>query len=171
MDLRIGNGTLDPGNGLSVNLVRTNDDVLDDGAGFALGPDGLDAPEEGCKTGLSVCFDTQDNGSGDIVGISVRLDNGILTNVAFPVPNGVCGDTASLQTGPYDAANPGSPDSLCWARLVIRLETNQNLTITYKSAVVISNLPTAFSPSPLRLVLAAHTATATECIMWTIFHL
>lgn len=149
VDVRIGDGTANPADGFSINYARAGDPVLTTGAGFASG-----AAEEGTATGLGISFDTYDNGGGDVVGISVRVDGTIVYSKAYPTRNGQIGDLSSLQTGPQGA---GDFSSLAWEPFAVKLATDGKLTITYKSDIVVSNLQTAFFPSAGRMVFAART--------------
>ena len=108
-DLRIGGGPQPPADGFSINYIRVNDpifawldanpggDPLDVGPGVLAGDTGEHAlPEEGTRTGLSIGFDTWQNGNlvdannvavpsyNDVAGISVRVDG--MPIVQFPVP-------------------------------------------------------------------------------------
>jgi hypothetical protein len=163
MDVRIGNGTAQPADGFSVNYARAGDPVLvlANGNGFAASPTGeANLPEEGTQTGLAVGFDSWFSGGADVIGISVRVDNVILTNVAKPTLNGACGDLTSLQTGPVDGT--GSPDVLCWQPFTVNLDEDGTLDITYKGAIVTTNFPTSYFPSAGRLVFAGRTGGANQ---------
>ena len=163
MDVRIGGGNTTPADGFSVDYVRASDPVLVDPAsmnGWASNPGGeANLPEEGSTTGLGIGFDAYDSGSGDIIGISVRLDNTLIASYPLPNQNTTCEDQNSLQTGPIDAANPGSPDLLCWQPFSVDLADTGKLVIKYKGREITpaGGLQTTFIPSPGRLVLVART--------------
>ena len=163
MDVRIGNGTASPADGFSINYARNNDPiVLGNGTGnFASSPAGeANLPEEGTQTGLAIGFDAWLSGGatgGDVIGITVRIDNVIVTNIAMGTLNGSCTDTTSLQTGPRDTANIGSTDPLCWAPVRVNLDDDGTLDISYKTRIILTNFQTAFFPSPGRLVFAGRT--------------
>ena len=92
-----------------------------------------------------------------MIGITVRIDNVIVTNIAMGTLNGSCTDTTSLQTGPRDTANIGSTDPLCWAPVRVNLDDDGTLDISYKTRIILTNFQTAFFPSPGRLVFAGRT--------------
>jgi hypothetical protein len=98
----------------------------------------------------------------DIEGISVRVDNKVATQVAMPTRNGACDDITSLQTGPYDPNNPGSPDGLCWQPLSVVLGEDGKLTVTWKGAKLLDGYQTTYSPSPGRLVFGGRTGGCNE---------
>lgn len=174
MDVRIGGGTATPADGFSVNYVRANDPVLNDPInGWASGWNGeANLPEEGSTTGLAIGFDAYDSGgdgSGvwpqdDIIGISVRLDNVVLAQYRFPVINGECTATNSLQTGPLDPNSPGQPTLLCWQPFSVSLSENGKLVIRYKNVDVTpaGGLTVNFVPSPGRLVFVARTGSLNQ---------
>jgi hypothetical protein len=155
MDVRVGAGSDSPADGFSVNFARTGDPVLDGGDGFAATPAGEEnLPEEGTTTGLAVCFDAWQSGEGDVVGLTVRADNVIVTNIPMPVLNGACSDAKSIQTGPNDKGLAG----LCWQPVVIEWTTNQMLNVSYKGSNLIKNLELpSFKPSAGRFILAGRT--------------
>ena len=163
MDVRIGGGTDTPADGFSVNYVRANDPVITSGDplnNWATGLNGeANLPEEGSTTGLGIGFDAYDSGGGDVIGISVRVDNVLVAQYPLPTKNGAAGDTTSLQTGPIDAANPGSADLLAWEPFSVDLSETGKLVIKYKGVEITpaGGLQTTYAPSPGRLVLVART--------------
>lgn len=172
-DLRIGGGTENPADGFSLNYARSSDPVIADinnggsGSGFAASPGGeANLPEEGTQTGLGIGFDTWDSGSGDVVGISVRVDNIIVASKAYPTRHGSVTDTTSLQTGPRDATTPDDPyvqlPLLGWAPLKVDLKVDGKLSIYYKNSPVVENLQTTFVPSAGRLIFSGRTGDARE---------
>ena len=182
MDVRIGGGTDSPADGISINYVRAGDPVLADPLnGWATGPNGeADLPEEGATTGLGIGFDAWYSGgdgswnnnrvsgsttlTDDVIGMSVRLDNTLIYQYAMPTLNGACDDTTSLQTGPQDANNAGSPDLLCWKPLSATLAEDGTLKVSYKGAEITppGGLHTTFAPSPGRLVFVGRTGGANQ---------
>jgi hypothetical protein len=163
MDIRTGGGTASPADGFSVNYARLGDPVIETGDGFAASPGGeANLPEEGTTTGLGIGFDTWDSGSGDVIGISVRVDNELIAQYPFPTLNGALDDLTSLQTGPR--VEEDDPEArlaaLGWAPFSVELKEDGKLSIHYKNAPVVEDLQTAFFPSPGRLVLAARTGGA-----------
>ncbi len=152
-DLRIGAGTTPPADGFSLNYARGDDPVIlnNDGTGFAASPGGeANLPEEGTQTGLAICFDAWDSGSGDVIGLTVRVDNVIRTNFPLPTLNGLCADPTSMQTGTNDLGVAG----LCWQPLYAELTTSGLLNVAYKGVSLLTNYAVSFSPSPGRLIFA-----------------
>lgn len=142
-DLRVGGGTDRPADGFSFNFARPNDPVFSGGE-FAASPGGeANLPEEGTQTGLAIGFDEWDSGGGDVVGMSIRVDNELVEQIAFPTLNGAVDDITSLQTGPaaVDASELG------WARLEIDVTgamdgnfVGSTVQISYKGSEVFNNV-------------------------------
>lgn len=155
MDVRIGGGSDQPADGFSISFARTTDPVIDGGDGFAASPSGEEnLPEEGTTTGLSVCFDAWNSGEGDVVGVTIRVNNTIVTNIPMPVLNGACTDPKSIQTG----SNKNGVAGLCWQPVSIELTTDPLLNVSYKGAALIKNLPLpSFGAGTGRFVLAGRT--------------
>jgi hypothetical protein len=164
--VRIGNGTSIPADGFSIAYANSDDPVLT-GGNFAEGPDGgLNEPEEGTTTGISVGFDTFASGGSapwppdqltnigpDIVGIDVRVAGMLILQYPMPTLNGSVTDPTSIQTGPYDGT--GNPDILGWAHLIVSLNTSGELNIHYKGAQILTNYATGYVPAaPGQFVLA-----------------
>jgi hypothetical protein len=171
-DLRIGNGTADPADGFSINYARANDPVVTTGTGWASNP-GCEAnlPEEGTTTGIAIGFDAWQSGSGtgcstvgaDVIGISIRIDNVLVSQFPLPTKNGACTDATSLQTGPRDTANPGGYEGLCWAPLKVDLSPANALNVWWKGKQILTNYQaTGYFPSPGRLVFAGRTGDANQ---------
>ncbi len=158
MDIRVGRfDAVQPADGFSINYARANDPVIvhGDGTGYAASPTGeADLEEEGTTTGLAVTFDSWFSGGADVVGITVRVDNTIVTNIPMPVAGGGCTNLQSIQTGDTNAL---STADLCWTKLIVQLTTNGLLNLQYKGATFLNNFPTTFSPSAGRLILAGRT--------------
>ena len=162
-DLRTGGGTGDPADGYSVSFARESDPVVTSGTGFAASPGGEgNLPEEGTTTGISVGLDEWDSGSGDVIGLSVRVDNALVNQTALSVKNGEATDTSSLQTGP--AGRPIDGDfnvaDHTFVNLTIALEPDGTLDVSYKGRKVLDNFQTTFFPSRGRLVFAGRTGGA-----------
>ncbi|HTI70772.1 MAG TPA: PA14 domain-containing protein [Candidatus Limnocylindria bacterium] len=192
MDVRVGGGTDSPADGISINYCRASDPVLVSAAdieaagttadnlpaGWAGSVNGgeTNLPEEGATTGLGIGFDAWYSGgdgsratnphtlTDDVIGISVRLDGTLIYQSALPTLNGACTDVTSLQTGPQDPDNPGSPGLLCWQPLNVDLSEDGTLIIKYKNVEVTpaGGLHTTFAPSPGRLVLVGRTGGANQ---------
>ncbi|PYK98318.1 MAG: hypothetical protein DME19_12980 [Verrucomicrobia bacterium] len=164
--VKIGDGTGTPADGISIAYVRANDPILTNPtggwSGIQVGPGVGGAMEEGSTTGISVGFDSYNNGSGDVEGLDIRVDGQLVLLNPMPTLNGTCGDPASIQTGPIDPNNPGSGDLLCWAPLSVVLDTNGVLNVSYKNTLILSNYQTAYFPSPGRLVMGARTGGLNE---------
>jgi hypothetical protein len=183
-DVRIGNGSLRPADGISINYVRAYDPLLKDISGggdpstdgnvWATGPNGEEnLPEEGTQTGISIGFDTWESGGSppyygeadqsvgpDIVGIYVRVDGNLELQFPMPTLNGACDDPTSIQTGWTGTGGP--PYFLCWAHLKLVLDTNAMLSVQWKNTLIITNFQTSYKPAPGRLVLGGRTAAGWE---------
>ena len=157
-DVRIGAGTASPADGFSLNYASADDPIVVDPAGgaWSTNPGGEASGalvEEGCQKGLNITFDAWDSGSGDVIGMTIKVDPGlvagagIITNIAMPVLNGDCTNIQSLQTGPTNGLS-----SLCWAPVYVDLTLDGKLTVAYKNQVLLTNFPVKFTPRPGRLV-------------------
>ncbi|MFM8880285.1 MAG: PA14 domain-containing protein, partial [Verrucomicrobiota bacterium] len=92
-DLRIGGGTGRPADGFSLNYVRANDPLATDGSPYAGTGNETNLPEEGSLTGLGIGFDTWQSGDHpggitDVVGISVRVEGALITQLPVPLRPG-----------------------------------------------------------------------------------
>ncbi len=176
-DLRIGNGSGDPADGFSISYARAGDPALvagdnyptqnpaTDGNIFASSPAcEANLPEEGTKTGIAIGFDAWKSDAGsacsqagdDIIGVSIRIDNTLVSQFPCPVKNGSCTDANSLQTGPIDANSQYG--SLCWAHLKVDLDVTGKLNVFWKGKQILTNYVAAgYYPSPGRLVFAGRT--------------
>ena len=163
-DLKVGDGTADPADGFSVNYARANDPVITthDGNGFAGINTESNLPEEGTQTGLGIGFDSWNSGGVDAIGISVRVDNTVLTQIPMPTKNGAPTDATSLQTGPRDTTTPGSGSLLTWQPLKLQLTEDAKLNIWWKGTQIVTNLQTTYFPSKGRLVFAGRTGGSYE---------
>jgi hypothetical protein len=171
MDARVGDGSPEPGQGFSINCVRPFDpsiaNIASGGAGvwpYLGNPNDRNMPEEGATTGLGIGFDSAYSGSGDVIGISVRVDNVLLAQFPIPTLNGAVDDPTSLQTGPRSPDNPGSGDLLGWAKCTVSLDANGVLNVYWKGARVVTNYQTGFIPGVCRWILAGRTGAANEII-------
>ena len=106
---RIGGGTRHPADGFSVNYARPDDPVFEDGSSWAE----IAAhrfPEEGTQTGLAVGFDEWDaNEPWDVPGISIRHNDVVLKQFAYPEFNAGAKSQTSIQTGPSETELPLGP--------------------------------------------------------------
>lgn len=99
-DLRIGGGTARPADGFSLNFVSSTDPMIinaENGTASSTSDyAGTDTegslPEEGGRTGLGIGFDTWQSdpisGVQDVVGISIRVDGVLLTQLPVPLRPG-----------------------------------------------------------------------------------
>jgi len=157
-DLRVGGGTDSPADGFSFSLVRPDDPVVTagDGNGFAAAPAGeQNLPEEGTQTGISVGFDEWFSGDGDVIGLSVRVDNELVSQVELPTKNGEPNDLTSLQTGP----NIDGLNFLSWMPFEIDLNSAGNLKVSYKGNLFVDE-QLDVEPFAGRLVFAGRTGGA-----------
>ena len=163
-DLRTGGGTGRPADGYSINFARLGDPVLVAGNVFAGSPNGNESslPEEGTRTGISVCLDQWDSGAGDVVGITVRVDGAIVFNKPYPTSNGAVGDLTSLETGPAGQPVDANFDvpALGWAHLHINVTKSGALTVSYKGEEIMTDFASGFFPSAGNLVFAGRTGGA-----------
>jgi Concanavalin A-like lectin/glucanases superfamily len=153
-DVRIGAGNATPADGFSLNFARDTDPAIFTDT-FGAGPDNNppSGQEEGTTTGLVISFDSYQNSSSDTIGLTIKVDNNVITNFPMPVLNGGCTNANSLQTGPATTL----VSDLCWQPLNILLQTNGLLNVRYKNVTLLTNFPTQFAPSPGRLIFAGRT--------------
>lgn len=170
-DARVGDGSSEPGQGFSINCARPFDPSIVNIAGSGAGvwpylgnPNDRNMPEEGATTGLGIGFDCAYSGSGDVIGISIRVDNVLLAQFPVPTLNGAVDDPTSLQTGPGSLENPGSGELLGWARCTVSLNEDGVLNVLWKGAPVVVNFQTGFAPGVCRWILAGRTSAAHEII-------
>lgn len=172
IDCRIGGGGTNPADGFSINFARKdetyNDTVITTGTPYAgvnnVGHTEADRHEEGTITGLGIGFDAYFSGGEDKIGISVRVDNQLLTQVELKELNKAASDPLypqSLQTGPR-LADPATAAervaALGWARFEVALDPSTGrLDIWWKGVKVVDQLETNFLPSAGRLVFGART--------------
>lgn len=170
-DLRIGGGTDSPADGFSINFARLNDPVVETGTGFAASPGNEgNLPEEGTTTGLAIGFDSWNSGSGDIIGLSIRVDNVLLSQIPMPVLNGSLENAQSLQTGSQnpnrDDFNPDEPSwkLLGWAPLKVVLKDDGKVEVNWKNTLITpeGGIQTTFFPSRGRIVFAGRTGGANQ---------
>jgi len=101
-----------------------------------------------------VTFDSWYSGGSDVIGITIKVDNNIVTNISMPLAHGGCTNLQSIQTGDINAV---TADDLCWTKLIAQLTTNGQLNLSYKGVAFLTNFPTTFNPSAGRLILAGRT--------------
>jgi hypothetical protein len=158
-DMRIGAGSGSPADGFSICFARADDPLLinNNGSGWAASLCGeADLPEEGTQTGLAVCFDAWNSDCGDVIGLTIRVDNAIVTNISLPYANLAPSNpnfASSLQTGPNNAGLAG----LTWQPLSVEYTTNGLLSVAYKGVTLLTNCITPFSPTVGRLILGGRT--------------
>lgn len=172
VDLRTGGGTTDPADGYSINYARSGDGSLDndgnpDGNDWASSPTGEgNLPEEGVKSGLSICLDEWFSGGADVIGITVRSDNAIIFNKGYATKNGAADDRSSLQTGP--ASRPTNPEDGSagvpfdvadhgWAHLMAQVTVDGKVTVEFKGERILDGFATPYGPSAGRIVFAGRT--------------
>ncbi|MGH7972772.1 MAG: hypothetical protein ACREIC_29000, partial [Limisphaerales bacterium] len=156
-----------------------------DDAATTTNPAGSGDLENGTKTGVAICFDAwagnwlPDTGAGgvpgaDTEGIEVRVDDHTLTQIDMSADrnggcslgttndisacsNNVCGDFNTEQTGPW-INDGGSPTPLCWAPLDVELDTNKQVTVTWKGHVFLDHYQlSSYSSHRGRLILMGRT--------------
>jgi len=114
VDLRIGGGTANPADGFSINYVRGGDELLsnaDQGidptyVNFSGAGNEGSLPEEGSRTGLGIGYDTWQSGDHpggitDVVGISVRVDGALITQLPVPLRPGNTWPGGTFDAAPY----------------------------------------------------------------------
>src|SRR5262249_2341251 len=105
-------------------------------------------PEDGAATGLSVCIDTYNNGTGD-AGLDIKW-NGVTLN-HLPVGPGVNG--------------AGSPPQLALAAFVntsVEVDTAGNVTFTYDGLSISAQIPAFAGITANQYVFAGRTGNANE---------
>ena len=159
--LRTGGGTESPADGYSISFARPDDPIVlgggtGDFAGWGAEPS---LPEEGTRTGVSVGLDEWDSGGGDVVGISVRVDNTLINQTPLTVRNGSATDTNSLQTGPANVPLDENFDvpGHQFVELKIKMDADATLDVTFKGRKILDNFQTTWFPSPGRIVFAGRT--------------
>ena len=187
--LRIGNGTESPADGFSINYARASDPTFTKNANGDYQPGGWSGtvnepgstgpgdmaglPEEGTVTGLAIGFDCWNSNSAlwpadlnpginDVIGISVRVDNKVVAQVALPTLNGACDDNTSLQTGPRSDWGPDDWTVLCWQPFKVQLTEDKKLSVWWKGRAIVENLAVEFYPSAGRLVFGGRTGGANQ---------
>ena len=185
-DLRVGNPQQveRAADGFSINFARSNDPVFENHAASDFATSG--AVETGTRTGIAISFDTWSGNTlpdgADIEGIIVRVDNKTVLRQPMPTRNGACDDPTSLQTGPRntpywedpetgakalgtlpDAAFvPASWTNLCWQHLIVDVDDQAKLSVTFKGKKLLDKFQTTFFPSAGGIVLAGRTGNADE---------
>jgi len=161
MKVRIGGGTGRPADGLSVSFADASDTVVGGGT----------VGEEGTATGLSVNFDTWDNGNGDGPAIDVKVDGVIIGHKRFagdgsagpycaPVERDGTGNPISLETDPAGTPAPGS-----WVDFEMNLSSCGALTVKFKGLEIFKDVLTGYAATrahPGRFVIGARTGAATD---------
>jgi hypothetical protein len=154
--VRIGGGTGQPADGMSISFCDASDGIV---GGGALG-------EEGTASGLSVNLDTWDNGNGDGPAMDIKLNGVIVAHKRFsgigspgpycaPVEKDGAGNPLSLET---DAA--GTPDPGTFVDLEITLSPCGAVSVKYKGIQIFQDVVTGYSPRAGRFVFGARTGGA-----------
>jgi hypothetical protein len=170
-----------------------------DDAATCLSATGSGDLENGTKTGVSILFDAwagnwwADTGTGgvpgpDSEGIAVRVDdktlykldmsgdrNGNCTQSTTPdvttCQAAACSDFGTMQTGPW-ANDGGLLDMLCWAPLIVELDTNKQVTVTWKGHVMLDHFQLSqYNPHRGRLVLMGRTGGNNQNVNFDNIHL
>jgi hypothetical protein len=174
VDVRLGDGTDTPADGFSINYARSDDpaiaSIIGGGTGVWAGTTDIGGtedslPEEGTRTGLAIGFDTWgtpggSNGTGDVRGISIRVDSVLIHQEPLPTVGTAVSptDPTSLVTGPHSSeANRGTGENLTWQPLTVSLKEDGKLTVTWKGTTILEDFETGFFPSPGRLVFGGRT--------------
>ena len=112
--LRIGGGTATPADGFGFHFSPTL-------------PNGTFNATEAWSNGLSICFDTYNNGAGDNNGAAVDVwwNSNLVSRVMMQASQGSAG------TNFFD--------------VVIKMETNGNLTVSYNGTNIFTSLATSFT--------------------------
>jgi hypothetical protein len=175
-DLRVGNPTgARAADGFAVSFARSSDPLVAEGALSNTANYAGGIPEGGSTTGIAACFDTWAGNNlpdgADIEGIIVRVDNVTVLRQALATRNGTCDDATSLQTGPRDPDfwtgggdpyDPASWATLCWQKLVIDLNAEGKLTVSWKGHTILDNFQTAYFPTPGQIILSGRTGDENE---------
>ena len=92
------------------------------------------------------------SGGGDVVGISVRVDNTLINQTPLTVRNGTATDTNSLQTGPAGVPVDDNFDVAghSFVELKIKMDADATLDVTFKGRKILDNFQTSWFPSPGR---------------------
>jgi hypothetical protein len=154
-DVRIGAGNSTPADGFSINFARDTDPAIFADS-FGSGPNNnpANAQEEGTTTGLVISFDAFQNGTAaDVIGLTIKVDNNVITNIPLSALNGGCTNLNSLQTGPLTT----NVTDLCWVPLSVGLQVNGQLAVSYKNTILLTNFQTQFTPSAGRLIFSGRT--------------
>lgn len=142
VDLRIGGGTANPADGFSINYVRGGDELLanaDNGIdpsfqNFAGAGSEGSLPEEGSRTGLGIGYDTWQSGDHpggvtDVVGISIRVDGALITQLPVPLRPGNTWPGGTFDAVPYrnlPASDANYPASMQTGALNTTDDLNQD---------------------------------------------
>jgi hypothetical protein len=146
LKLRMGGGTVGGtiADGFSFNLTSPDDPDLV--SGTAVG-------EEGTTTGLVIALDTFDNGS-EAPALDVKLDNVLIARARAVGPSTLLDPIfADAQGRGLVLDTPG----VDWADLVINLNADGALTVSWKGLEIFTNLPTGYRGRPGRFMLGART--------------
>jgi hypothetical protein len=147
--------------------LRESTSLPADGFSFNFGtvPDGVFAfGEEGTTDGLSVSFDSWDNGAGDIApGIAVYRNGTLIGSVAMAEsrnPNPEPPETLPVPTDPATGQGMTLVTGEAFVPVEIVLRSNGTLDVSYKGVKVLANLVTGYTPRTGRFGLGARTGGA-----------
>jgi hypothetical protein len=135
-------GGLFPADGFSFNLVPAATVLANPGYG--------EPGEEGLAAGLAVNFDTWDNGGGEAPAIEVKWLDQVIAR-------------ASFQASQSPAGAPNAASAL--RAVVINLDTDGTLDVSYGGIQVLSDVPTPYQPSVIgvpKWVLGARVGQAND---------
>jgi len=153
--VRIGGGTARPADGMSISFADPTDAVV---AGGTIG-------EEGTTTGLSINFDTWDNGNGDGPAIDIKHNNVIVAHKRF-LATGPQDGSPGPYCSPVETDASGNPISLFtdtnFVNLEITLGPAGTLSLTYKGIQIFRDIVTGYTPRLGRFVIGARTGNANE---------
>lgn len=131
-----------PADGFSFNLVSA--------AATPATPDLTQAVEEGIGQGLTVSFDTWDNGGGEAPAIDVKWQGQTVVSVPF-----------QASQSPI-----GAPDAASASRnVIINLDDDGTIDVSYGGVVVINNVQTPYNPATIgapKWIFGARTGLATD---------
>jgi hypothetical protein len=115
-----------PADGFSFNLVPA--------ATVRPNPQYNEPAEEGLDEGLSVAFDTWDNGGGEAPAVGIKWRGIWVTNVAFQASQSPAGAT-DFRSAERD--------------VLIELKANGRVDVSYGGTLILSNVPTPYDPSAI----------------------
>jgi hypothetical protein len=155
--VRIGGGTTRPADGMSVSFA--------DDPGATVG-------EEGTPTGLSVNFDTWDNGNGEGQAIEIKWNNVVVARKRFagdsesagpgylvPERDPVTGAPIAIQTDPPGTGTGGTP---VWVDFEFSVTAAGAASVRYKGYDIFKDVVVGWAPRAGRFVIGGRTGNANE---------